>query len=115
MYVFCQKSYEKNTFLKRISKALIQFNCIFRKQLRLAVAITFFKMLKYLFLNFPLHKYSKAILNYFLYKSKTITFIKTDSYDIGNKNLHACHDSTNKRFCKLIKHFQVYFKSQKQV
>ena len=115
MYVFCQKSYEKNTFLKRISKALIQFNCIFRKQLRLAVAITFFKMLKYLFLNFPLHKYSKAILNYFLYKSKTITFIKTDSYDIGNRRnyMNVVIDSTNKR--KLIERFQVYFKSQKQV
>ena len=45
-------------------------------------------MLKYLFLNFPLHKYSKAILNYFLYKSKAITFIKTDSYDIGNRRIY---------------------------
>ena len=45
-------------------------------------------MLKYLFLNFPLHKYSKAILNYFLYKSKTITFIKTDSYDNGNRRIY---------------------------
>ena len=45
-------------------------------------------MLKYLFLNFALHKYSKAILNYFLYKSKAITFIKTDSYDIGNRRIY---------------------------
>ena len=93
----------------------MQFNWIFRKQLRLAVAITFLKRLKYLFLNFPCHKYSKAILNSFLYKSKTITFIKTDSYDIGNRRnyMHVVIDSTNKR--KLIKRFQVYFKSQKQV
>ena len=109
------KILRKNTFLKRISKVLIQFNWIFRKQSRLAVVITFSKKLKYLFLNFPCHKYSKGILNSFLYQSKTITFIKTDSYDIGNRRnyMSVVIDSTNKR--KLIERFQVYFKSQKQV
>ena len=89
----------KKHFFKTNIKSCYKFNCIFRKQSRLAVVLTFFKMMKYLCLNFLLHKYSKASLNSSLYKSKTVTFIETDSDDIENrrKYMHLVIALTNFR------------------
>ena len=54
----------------------------------LQLHLHFVKMLKYLCLNFPFHRYSKASLNSSLFKSKTIAFIETGSYGIEKRPIY---------------------------
>ena len=77
----------------------------------LPLDLHFVKMLKYLCLNFTLSKYSKASLSSSLFKSKTIAFIKTDSYGFEKKTNYMSWRS-KKLLCIKVK--QVYKNAFKQ-
>ena len=78
----------------------------------LLLDLDFVKMLKYLCLDFTLYKCSKATLNCYFFKSKTVSFIETGSYGFEKKT--NAYDSSNKLMYIKVKHFNKNAFQQKE-
>ena len=70
----------KHLFKTNIKVFLCNSVGCLEKNQELQLPLYFVNMLKCLCLNFLFHKYSKASLNSFLFKKKTISFIEAGSY-----------------------------------
>ena len=71
---------KKHLFKTNIKVFLCNSVGCLEKNQELQLPLYFVNMLKCLCLNFLFHKYSKASLNSFLFKKKTISFIEAGSY-----------------------------------